>query len=614
MTTKYNYFTSKEIKPRGWLRRQLELEASGLVGNLDKVWPDIRDSAWIGGPCEGWERVPYWLDGAVPLAYLLEDEDLIARVNRYVDFILKSQKEDGWICPCTDEERINYDTWAVLLISKVLVRYYECSGDERIPDAVYRIMKNYHEMLKSGKARLFEWGEFRWFEGFPALNFLAERHDDTWIRELAAYLRDNGTDYRALKDRWVRYLNKWTLETHIVNLNMMLKQEALSNDLLNKDYEGIGEELYDFLYKYNGTPAGILTGDECLGGISPIHGSELCSVVEMMDSMSQIYAYTGNAIWAERLEKVAFNALPATISDDMWSHQYVQMSNQIDCTPFPGKSPFTTNNQEAHIFGLQPHYGCCTSNMGQGWPKLALSAFLKCTDGVISAVAMPSEVSFNFEGADVKVTLDTDYPFKNSFTYRINSSCDTAMKLKVRIPSFAKNLSVNGKNIEKEDVLTFDGFMAGETVIELSFECDTVIEKAPSGMNCVRRGALLFSLPIKEEWKIVEYVRKDIERKYPYCDYEITGHSEWEFGFDSENTITDVSENGVGSIPFAVAEPPVTVKARLTPIDWGFEEGYDKLCAKYPSSTKAMGESREMTLVPYGCAKLRMTEMPLVKK
>ena len=77
MSACYAFFTTNEIKPRGWLRRQLEIQAKGLCGNLDRVWRDVRDSAWIGGDSEGWERVPYWLDGAIPLAYLLEDADLI---------------------------------------------------------------------------------------------------------------------------------------------------------------------------------------------------------------------------------------------------------------------------------------------------------------------------------------------------------------------------------------------------------------------------------------------------------------------------------------------------------------------------------------------------------
>ena len=73
---KWSFYTTDEIKPTGWLYRQLKLQADGLSGNLDKIWPDIRDSAWIGGAREGWERVPYWLDGFIPLAYLLDDDDI----------------------------------------------------------------------------------------------------------------------------------------------------------------------------------------------------------------------------------------------------------------------------------------------------------------------------------------------------------------------------------------------------------------------------------------------------------------------------------------------------------------------------------------------------------
>lgn len=99
---KWNRFTTKEIKPGGWLKRQLQIQAEGLCGNLDKVWRDVRDSAWIGGDADGWERVPYWLDGFIPLAYLSEDEHLISRAEFYVKSILSKQKPDGWICPCAD--------------------------------------------------------------------------------------------------------------------------------------------------------------------------------------------------------------------------------------------------------------------------------------------------------------------------------------------------------------------------------------------------------------------------------------------------------------------------------------------------------------------------------
>ena len=409
----WNFFTSKEIKPAGWLKRQLEIQAEGLCGNLDKVWRDVRDSAWIGGEADGWERVPYWLDGFIPMAYLLENEELIAQAKRYIDAILDAQQPSGWICPCTEEAIPAYDNWAVQLISKVLVVYYECSGDTRIPGAVYRVLKNYYELLKSGTITLFRWGKARWFECFIAIGFLWERNPEPWLKDLAKLLKEQGADYPSFTERWKRPINQWTFETHIVNIGMMLKYEAVSFALLEEPYTDAAETLYNVLKQYNGTPVESFTGDECLSGLSPIQGTELCAVVEQMHSYEWLYAVTGEDKWAERLEVLAFNALPATISEDMWTHQYDQMSNQIACQRFPGKSLFSTNGSEAHLFGLEPNYGCCTANFSQGWPKFAQSAFMHRGNEIISVLPVPSEL--DTEAAHI--TLDTQYPFENSFLY-----------------------------------------------------------------------------------------------------------------------------------------------------------------------------------------------------
>jgi hypothetical protein len=440
---KWRQYTTRQIKPAGWLKRQLQIQAEGLSGHLDQVWPDVRDSGWIGGEKEGWERVPYWLDGFIPLAYLLEDADMISRAKKYIDAILAAQKADGWICPCQEDQRPTYDTWAVQLISKVLTVYYECSGDERIPGVLYRVLKNYYDLLSSGRIHLFSWGKFRWFECFVAIRFTYERYREAWLLELAKILKEQGTDYNGLTERWKRPLNQWTFETHIVNICMMLKAEAVSHELLGNAYTDEAENLRAILDAYNGTPVGLFTGDECLSGRSPIQGTELCSAVEMMYSYEWLYAHTGDSKWAEWLEVLAFNALPATISDDMWTHQYDQMSNQIACQRFPGKSLFRTNAPEAHLFGLEPSYGCCTANFNQGWPKLACSAYMYQGDTVINVVPIPSELKTE----DLSVSLETNYPFENSFRYTL--SANRAFTFKIRIPGFARNLRVNGQTAEK---------------------------------------------------------------------------------------------------------------------------------------------------------------------
>ena len=605
---KWNFYTSNEIKPEGWLRRQLEIQAESLSGNLDKVWRDVRDSAWIGGDAEGWERVPYWLDGFIPLAYLLENEDMIARAKKYIDAILSYQKESGWICPCAEEEIPTYDSWAVQLISKVLVVYYECSRDERIPDVLYRVMKNYHDLLSSGTITLFKWGKARWFEAFIAIDFLKKRYDEEWLSDLARILKNQGTDYPSLTHLWKRPLDKWTFETHIVNLAMMLKYEAVSHDLLGEEYADFAETLSEVLRTYNGTPVGLFTGDECLSGLSPIQGTELCAVAEQMYSYEHLFAATGDFKWAERLEVLAFNALPATISDDMWAHQYVQLSNQIACIRFPGKPIFGTNGREAHLFGLEPNYGCCTANFNQAWPKFALSAFMRKEyangDSVMSVIPVPSSLKTD----DYSITLNTNYPFENSFEY--TTEAKKGFDLYIRIPSFAKNVKVNDRYIRHGDHVYIATEAGEKKVIRIEFDTTPEFFERPYNLHSARCGSLVFSLPIAYEKKMYEYEKNEVERKFPYCDYEYIPKSEWNYAFSSLEL--KINQKNISDIPFSSEHPPVTLTAKMKQIPWGLAERHENVCAKVPESRTPISNEREIELYPYGCAKLRMTEMPII--
>ncbi len=607
---KWEFYTARDIKPEGWVKRQLLLQANGLAGNLDKVWRDVRDSNWIGGDAEGWERVPYWLDGFIPLAALLEDEDMLNRAKKYIDAILLQQQPDGWICPCPEENRATYDTWAVILLTKVLTVYYECTLDERVPKAIYDALKNYYELLKTGKIKMFRWNEARWFECFIPIKFTLDRFNEPWLFELSKILKANGTDYPALKEKWVRPINRWGLHTHIVNIAMMLKYEAVSADILNEDYKDIATELYDFLYKYNGTVFGGFTGDECLSGLSAIQGTELCAIVEQMYSYEHLFKHTGDNKWAELLELMAFNALPATISDDCWSHQYVQMANQISCERFPetkdtGKPIFRTNGFEAHVFGLEPHFGCCTANHGQGWPKFTISAFMHNDDSVINVLPIP--VTLNDKKCNIKI--ETDYPFENTFKYKIQAKED--FKFIIRVNSFSKNLTLNNKKMPIKDIEL--SLKKGEEVtLNVKFDTKPEFVKRPHNLNAVKCGSIIYAFPVTYKENMLEYVRDNVERKFPYCDYELIPQSDWNYGFTSKKA--EFIKNKTDEIPFSSKNPPSAIKVKMQKIAWGFEDGYDTVCAKIPNSTKPICKKEEVTLYPYASAKLRVTEIPFVKK
>ena len=85
----------------------------------------------------------------------------------------------------------------------------------------------------------------------------------------------------------------------------------------------------NLLAKYHKSLAGTIIGDELISDLSPVHGAELCIAAEIMFSMANIYQYLGDNDIADWVELTAFNAFPAQVAPDWWSHQYVQQENQV---------------------------------------------------------------------------------------------------------------------------------------------------------------------------------------------------------------------------------------------------------------------------------------------
>lgn len=601
-------FTANEIKPSGWLRRQIEIQAKGLSGNLYKIWPDVRDSAWIGGGRDGWERVPYWLDGFIPMAYLLEDSELISVAQRYINGILSLRKDDGWLCPCADSERGGYDMWAYLLICKVLALYADCSGDTRIIPVMEKALDVLNRHID--KYNLFGWGKSRWFEGLIPIYWLYEKNGDESLLDLAIKLQKQGENWVDIinSDQIRHGIRKWTHQTHIVNLNMMLKSGALISRITGEDPDSFAKKAVGTLDRYHSMAAGCFTGDECLAGDSPIQGTELCGIVEGMYSYEKLLEISGNLYWAERLESLAFNALPAAFSPDMWTHQYDQMTNQVECAPLPPDNiVFMTNGNMSHTFGIEPNYGCCTANFSQGWPKFASSTFMRDTEGIVSAVLAPSVLKTEIDGKPIEIELITDYPFRNKLTYKVTSAAPVEFSLKIRIPACSSRFTIDGVcKINDNRLITVRRVWNGENIINIDLEFNTEFVVRPNDMVYVKRGSIIYSVAIDEEWEKHESVRDGEPIIYPYCDFYVYPRSDWNYAFTTDRF--NITEHDY-DIPFSTSNPPVSITTEMVQVRWSFSNG---VCAAVPDSCEPISEKKTIMLIPYGCTCLRMTEMPYI--
>ena len=276
------------IRPAGWLKEQLRIQADGLSGHLDEFWPDIKNSAWFGGTAEGWERVPYWLDGLVPLAFETDYPALKSKVKTAIDYILVHQQPDGWLGPVGDSQKHKpYDVWPLFPLFKALVQYQQATGDPRIIPALLDCCRKIDQVISHEP--LYSWAKVRAADFALPLYWLYAQTGESRILDLAKKSLAQSQDWRALYENFpfIDKANaKKSLENHGVNTAMALKYGAVRYRLTGdaKDKAAIFPML-DILDRYHGMPTGIFTCDEHLAGRSPSQGTELCTVVEAMYSL-----------------------------------------------------------------------------------------------------------------------------------------------------------------------------------------------------------------------------------------------------------------------------------------------------------------------------------------
>ncbi|HKT26739.1 beta-L-arabinofuranosidase domain-containing protein [Dyella sp.] len=605
------------IKPGGWLLRQLQIQAGGLGGHLDEFWPIVGpDSGWSGGTGESWEDGPYFLDGLVPLAWQLDSPKLKAKAMRFINWTLDHPWDNGMFGP-----RSNDDWWPRMVMLKVLTQYHELADDPRVMPLMTRY---FHYQLQAMPARpLRDWGRMRWQDELVSVLWLYQRTRDPKLLELAQLLRQQGYDWQgafahfrftqkvdadALRKQAGgadAFMEDLGLQVHGVNNAQALKASPVWSIVSGSagDRDAVHRQL-QMLDTYHGLPNGMFSADEHLAGRSPSQGTELCTVVETMYSLELALAITGDTALGDRLERIAFNALPAALTDDMWAHQYNQQPNQVECSLH--RQPWTSDGPESNLFGLEPNFRCCTANFHQGWPKFTNSLWMATADGGLAAMSYaPCTVHTMVRDVPVVVEQASDYPFRQTVSITIRPQRALAFPLRLRVPAWSQDtrIAVNGKTIKAAaGFTTIERTWAPGDVIEVVFDAAVKTERGYNDALSFTRGALVYALPIKENWVVWR-------KRGPTNDWQVYPGSRWNLGIEPDVAVA-VSEHPIGEKPFAGTTPAVqlALQGRYVPA-WKAEEGNaEPVPAKAePSADEA---AQTITLVPYAGAKLRITAFP----
>ena len=611
------------VRPRGWLRQQLIIQANGLSGHLDETWADVgENSGWLGGAGESWERGPYFLDGLIPLAYLLDDRRLKTKAQKYIDWTLDHQSAEGMIGP-----KSNDDWWPRIVMIKALTQYQEATGDPRVIPVLTRYLKYQLSQLPARPLR--DWARFRWQDELLSIQWLYNRTGDHDLITLANRLHQQGYDWRAgfadfkYTQRITReaiglvggHQTEASLATHGVNNAQAIKASPVWSIFSGQDDDrtAIHHHLEE-LYRYHGLANGMFSADEHLAGRNPSQGTELCTVVETMFSLEHAIAITGDALLCDRLERIAFNALPGTFTDDMWAHQYNQEPNQVESSLH--RKPWTTDGPESNLYGLDPEFGCCAANFSQGWPKLTASLMmLSSDDGVVLPVYAPCEAHVKVQGAAVLLVEETDYPFKPGVSVRLETTAPVNFPLRLHIPSWCQGatISVNGEKLANPAPGAFavvSRMWRSGDLVQLNLPMQPRVSRWFNDSVAIERGPLVFSYGIGEDWL-------KLRDRGMTADWQVYPTTQWNYALNTNAEAISVQENAGAlqeqSGPFTRRHVPVQLEigARKVP-PWKSEDG---AADPVPPSPVASAEPDErISLIPYAAAKLRITCFPELKK
>ncbi len=627
------------VTPRGWLQRQLRLQADGFIGHLTEISPFLKKegNAWLAADGLGhsnWEELPYWLKGFGDMAYLLGDEKRIAEARVWIEAAIAGQRADGYFGPRANLEVIQTDAgrkpdlWPNMVMLNALQSYFEWTqspasgfddpaGDRRVLALMQRYFR-WELAYPESDFLLPFWQQQRAADNLASVYWLYNRTGEPWLLELATRIHRRTAN-------WTDGVANW----HGVNIAQSFRgpavywQQTGDERLLHAPYRDYDE----VIQRFGQVPGGMFGADEnCRRGLDdPRQAAESCTMVEFMYSFEQLFAITSDTVWADRCEQVAFNALPAAMTADFRALRYLTAPNMIS-SDARSKAPGYENAGAMQLYDPRDHR-CCQHNVAHGWPYFCEHLWMASADNGLAAVMYaPCEVRARVgeSGTNIAARVDTHYPFRDEVEITIRADGRATFPLYLRIPAWARSARTS---VNEEPEQTHDGNCAGQFIritrewgsqdhLRLVFERSLRRVDWPANHNSVSLawGPLEFALDLGEQ-------STNVRPDDAWPAFELQPQRPWNFGFDLRDLAdlahkfqVRLNEWPPDDQPFTPASTPVEIQAAARPIENWNEDYLGLVGLLQDSPARSAQPAQPVRLIPMGAARLRISQFPTVSE
>lgn len=453
-------------------------------------------------------NAPADMEGTFRLACIVTPKPGEEPVTAKIRALLAAQREDGsFALSFRDSVMLLRAAWAL----------YEYEGRKPLLEHIARwcafAVQHWDDLMADEDIRVFPADLLELLEnlyrvtGKPAVLTLCERVADqtmSWsgvLNTLSSQRPTSKTVTREeLKDGLVR--EQGSREGYYTQLYRANHAESLADGarstMAKGWYSGSATELnatrvgWERLSRHHGAICGGLTSDEMLEGTSPSAAVSTAALGAWAEAMCAA-AMGDHAVWAfEALERMAFNAMPATLMGD-------------HLLAFQRVNTLVADPANADCLDITPdHAGRAMTRLVRGYAALASGAVTAWADGAGINLYMPGRYAVPVGDELLMLTVSAN---ANDASITVHCKQPTEAAIRLRMPAWSRStdVTVNGADIQGEvkfGVMAFKRTWNDGDLIALTFEQTLTVADGHHQGRYVLRGPVLMALPVEgDSWK-----------------------------------------------------------------------------------------------------------------